>query len=132
MRDGQRARARAAAEQRAQEKKTRELRQARLLSEARAALATGLCKCARDAEIRHLVAGGCVLEDIGSVYGITRERARQIAAGLRVAPYCEPGHDYASAPCRHGIITPARPETARRRPRQRALSSPAGERKARS
>lgn len=105
MEPGLRARARAAAETRGREKASREQRQAELLRDATAT--AGQDRCTRDAEIRHLRAEGCVLEDIGAVYGITRERARQIAAGTGVNG-CRTGqHDYAGTPCAHGIVTPA-------------------------
>jgi len=118
MKEGRIARARAAAAQREKERAARELRQEQLLREAADAFPAGLCRCARDAEIRHLQAEGCTRPAIGAVYGINRERVRQIAAGISVSPWCEPGHDYASTPCQHGIITPSGPERARRHQRR--------------
>lgn len=36
--------------------------------------------------MRKLRDEGCTLQDIGDVFGVTRERARQIVVGLRVHP----------------------------------------------
>lgn len=60
--------------------------------------------CQRDAEIRHLRAEGVLLQDIGDLWGITRERARQIAGGINVRPCDLPGHDYWAAECTHGLV----------------------------
>jgi hypothetical protein len=42
--------------------------------------------CQRTAKIRELQAQHLSLEEIGFVFGITRERVRQIAAGQSVTP----------------------------------------------
>jgi len=40
-------------------------------------------RCERERVIRELRAQGCTLHDIGGVFGITRERVRQIEAGFK-------------------------------------------------
>jgi len=42
--------------------------------------------CERERVIRKLRGEGCTLQDIGDVFGITRERVRQILVGLRTHP----------------------------------------------
>ena len=101
MRPGSAARNRAHAQE-AETARQRELdRQAQLLASCQLIL---FHTCQRDAEIRHLRAEGVRLESIGNLYGITRERARQVAAGLKCG--CSlPGHDYWVTPCTHGLVT---------------------------
>lgn len=70
-------------------------------------------KCDRDAEIRHLYAEGCILDDIGALFNITRERVRQIVAGLKTSGCSVPGHDYPVTPCTHGVVH--RPDPGARR-----------------
>lgn len=72
-----------------------------------------LHKCTRDAEIRHLVAEGCYYDDVGKLFGLTRERVRQVAAGIRVHPCHRPGHDYEMTPCSHGVVRRPDPGTRR-------------------
>ena len=120
MYEGRVARTRDAAARKEQEREARKLRQEQLLREAAAAWSPVTCPCARDAEIRHLNAEGCLRDATGAVYGLTRERIRQIAAGINVSSCWLPGHDYEKTACSHGIVTPAGPEMARRRIRRTA------------
>ena len=45
-------------------------------------------KCEREKVIRELRAAGCTLDAIGGVFGVTRERVRQILVGYKTTP-CE-------------------------------------------
>ena len=49
-------------------------------------------QCERDAAMRTLREAGCTLGSIGGVFGVTRERVRQVLAGIKVRPCRCPKH----------------------------------------
>jgi hypothetical protein len=61
-------------------------------------------KCQRDAEIRHLHQENCILDDIGKLFDLTRERVRQICCGHKTSPCDVYGHDYVMTSCSHGVV----------------------------
>jgi hypothetical protein len=45
-----------------------------------------ISKCEREQVIRELRSAGCTLDAIGGVFGVTRERVRQILTGYKTTP----------------------------------------------
>ena len=67
-------------------------RQAGLIREAAARTRPGMPPCERENAIRQLREAGCAYAAIGTVFGLSAERTRQILAGIDVTPcpHCRP------------------------------------------
>lgn len=86
MGEGLRARRVAEAALVAAEQRERRVRRGELVTQAYQSYDSYTPNCKRNAAMRELREAGCTLAEIGGVFDVTRERARQILNGYRVGP----------------------------------------------